>query len=78
MVYDQSILRARVPLLKVTYNGRPVDISVNNVLAVHNSRLLRAYSQLMPELAPLFHMAPRAARDIHRGLLRAPVTGAVV
>ncbi|CAK9055432.1 unnamed protein product [Durusdinium trenchii] len=45
------ILSARVPILKLEYGGRDVDISVNNDKALKNSRLLHAYAQLDPLIA---------------------------
>lgn len=45
------ILTARVPILKLEYGGRDVDVSVNNEKALKNSRLLHAYAQLDPLIA---------------------------
>ena len=45
------ILTARVPILKLDYGGRDVDVSVNNEKALKNSRLLHAYAQLDPLIA---------------------------
>eukprot|EP00437_Effrenium_voratum_P016637 CAMPEP_0181459060 /NCGR_PEP_ID=MMETSP1110-20121109/32632_1 /TAXON_ID=174948 /ORGANISM="Symbiodinium sp., Strain CCMP421" /LENGTH=882 /DNA_ID=CAMNT_0023583571 /DNA_START=53 /DNA_END=2701 /DNA_ORIENTATION=- len=50
------ILSARVPILKLEYSGRDVDISVNNTKALMNSRLLAAYAELDP-LIPQFGVA---------------------
>jgi len=51
-----AILSARVPILKLEYSGRDVDISVNNTKALMNSRLLAAYAELDP-LIPQFGVA---------------------
>ncbi|CAJ1348828.1 unnamed protein product [Effrenium voratum] len=44
----EVILSARVPILKLEYQTRDVDISVNNFKALANSFLLAAYAQLDP------------------------------
>ena len=44
----EVILSARVPILKLEYQTRDVDISVNNFKALANSKLLAAYAQLDP------------------------------
>ncbi|CAJ1341263.1 unnamed protein product [Effrenium voratum] len=52
----QVVPWARVPILKLEYRGRDVDISVNNFKAVANSKLLAAYARLDP-LIPEFGTA---------------------
>eukprot|EP00440_Ansanella_granifera_P057780 gb/GFBE01062639.1/.p1 GENE.gb/GFBE01062639.1/~~gb/GFBE01062639.1/.p1 ORF type:complete len:820 (+),score=170.15 gb/GFBE01062639.1/:1-2460(+) len=42
------ILSARVPILKLEYKGQDVDVSVNNVRPLVNTRLLKAYGSLHP------------------------------
>eukprot|EP00930_Biecheleria_cincta_P046399 TRINITY_DN3199_c0_g1_i1.p1 TRINITY_DN3199_c0_g1~~TRINITY_DN3199_c0_g1_i1.p1 ORF type:complete len:519 (+),score=102.33 TRINITY_DN3199_c0_g1_i1:118-1674(+) len=42
----EEILRARVPILKLRFEGLEVDLSCNNTLPLHNTRLLKAYAGL--------------------------------
>eukprot|EP00931_Biecheleriopsis_adriatica_P091298 TRINITY_DN65190_c0_g1_i1.p1 TRINITY_DN65190_c0_g1~~TRINITY_DN65190_c0_g1_i1.p1 ORF type:complete len:856 (-),score=173.82 TRINITY_DN65190_c0_g1_i1:75-2642(-) len=50
------ILSARVPILKLEYKGIDVDVSVNNVKPLVNTRLLKAYGKMDP-MVTLFGVA---------------------
>ena len=47
-VADQQLIRAKVPILRIQFNGRysefTVDINVNNAVAIRNTHLLYYYS----------------------------------
>lgn len=50
---EAQILGARVPILKVLYHGMEVDLSVNNMRPLLNTRLLKAYASLDKRVAQL-------------------------
>ncbi|CAH8834234.1 unnamed protein product [Trichobilharzia szidati] len=51
LVQVQPVLKARVPILKVSFrNSFEVDISFSNYLALSNTRMLAFYSELQPKL----------------------------
>jgi len=59
----ELVVDARVPVLKCkSREGVAVDISFNNQLPLHNSRLLRAYADLDPRVADLGRLVKWWAR----------------
>jgi DNA polymerase sigma len=73
-----SLPRARVPVVKCTappaLGGTKVDVTVNNMLALLNTRLLATYVALDPRLAQLSHVIKhwakrRSVNDPYRGTL---------
>ena len=53
-----SITHARVPIVKFVdkLSNIPVDISINNSLAIYNTDLLAKYQKLIVELDLLFYL----------------------
>jgi DNA polymerase sigma len=62
-VVKGTILHARVPILKLQYKGQDVDLSVNNIRPLKNSRLLRAYASLDDEVAVLIVAVKHWAKE---------------
>ena len=58
----ESILTARVPILKFKYETFDVDLSMYNHCAIYNSKLLKAYSLIDKRVAQLFHLIKRYAK----------------
>lgn len=52
----EFVKRARVPVLKMKRNGREIDITYNNTLPCHNTRLLKTYVKLFDPLADLIRL----------------------
>jgi TUTase nucleotidyltransferase domain len=68
--------KARIPVLKFVMPGgrTKVDVTVNNVLPLHNTRLLRAYTDADPRLRELVFLVKhwakqRAINDAYTGSL---------
>jgi len=68
----QALLRAKVPIVKFTdpRSGIDVDISINNTLALHNTKLLTQYSQLDERVKNLVICVKYWA--LHRNISDAP------
>lgn len=51
----EALRNARVPIVKMihTETGVACDITINRPLALHNSALLRTYSEMDPRVRPL-------------------------
>ena len=73
-----ALPRARVPVVKcvapASLGGTKVDVTVNNMLALLNTRLLATYVALDPRLAQLCHVIKhwakrRSVNDPYRGTL---------
>ncbi|CAF4415560.1 unnamed protein product, partial [Rotaria magnacalcarata] len=49
------ILTARIPIIKAKYSqsGTEIDISLNNILPLENTRLLKTYSNIDPRVREL-------------------------
>lgn len=60
--YVQPIISTRVPIIKFTYYNFDVDLSMYNLCATHNSRLLKAYSLIDPRVAQLFYVVKKYAK----------------
>lgn len=57
---------ARVPIAKVIHKatGVAMDVSVNNLLPVYNSQLIKAYVDLDPRLGPVVKQVKRWTKDL--------------
>jgi len=49
----EAVLNARIPILKLQYQKRDVDLSINNTNPLPNTRLLKAYTELDGNVAEL-------------------------
>mmetsp|Transcript_73454 Transcript_73454/g.129637 ORF Transcript_73454/g.129637 Transcript_73454/m.129637 type:complete len:460 (+) Transcript_73454:49-1428(+) len=49
----EAVLNARIPILKLQYQKRDVDLSINNTNPLPNTRLLKAYTELDSHVAQL-------------------------
>jgi len=49
----ELVAGARVPVLKLSLGTDECDLTINNLLPVYNTQLLKAYTLLDPELVPL-------------------------
>lgn len=73
----EVITDARVPLLKCeSAEGVPIDVSFNNTLPLHNSRLLLSYAELDPRAQQMGRLVKwwakkRLINDAHDGTLSA-------
>lgn len=70
----EPVLAARVPILKFKFNQFCVDLSMYNLCALHNSRLLRTYVLIDNRVAKLSYLVKRYAKackiaDASRGSL---------
>lgn len=70
----EAILSARVPILKFRYMDCDVDLSMYNLCALYNSKLLKAYAQIDPRVPQLFSLVKKYAKacgiaDASRGSL---------
>ncbi len=68
----QALTRAKVPIVKFTdpRSGMHVDISINNTLAIHNTKLLAQYAKLDERVKQLAICVKHWA--LHRNLSDAP------
>ena len=68
----QALTRAKVPIVKFTdpRSGMHVDISINNTLAIHNTKLLAQYAKLDERVKQLAVCVKHWA--LHRNLSDAP------
>lgn len=68
----QALTRAKVPIVKFTdpRSGLHVDISINNTLALHNTRLLSSYSKIDSRVRELAICVKHWA--LHRNISDAP------
>ncbi|CAD8138853.1 unnamed protein product [Paramecium octaurelia] len=55
LIFDELILYAKVPIIKITdiTNNIAIDLSINNINGVLNSKLLKEYSQMHPKIQQL-------------------------
>lgn len=62
---DVQMISARVPLLKFRdqETGIVVDLNSQNIVGIKNTRLLKAYSESDPRVAPLILAVKRWARS---------------
>lgn len=58
----ESVLHAKVPILKLDFGGRQCDLSCNNLLPLFNTQLLRAYAKADPRVVDLTNDVKRWAR----------------
>ena len=58
----EEIYRARVPILRLVTNGIDFDLSVNNVLPVFNTQLIKAYGEIQPGVVDLVREVKRWAK----------------
>ena len=66
----EEIYGARVPILRLVMNGIDFDLSVNNMLPVYNTQLIKAYGELEPRVVDLVREVKRWAKAA--GVLGAP------
>eukprot|EP00891_Asterochloris_glomerata_P002806 jgi/Astpho2/2806/Aster-x0132 len=59
-----ALPKARVPVIKfvVGATGTKVDVTVNNILAIENTKLLKHYTALDPRLAQLVYIVKHWAK----------------
>jgi DNA polymerase sigma len=76
MTNVQELLRARVPIIKVSdpVSGFQIDLCLNNELVHHNTELLRTYGGLDPRVRPLalivkYWAKRRGINETYRGTL---------
>jgi DNA polymerase sigma len=76
MTNVQELLRARVPIIKVSdpVSGFQIDLCLNNELVHHNTDLLRSYGGLDPRVRPLalivkYWAKQRGINETYRGTL---------
>ena len=58
----ERIYTARVPILRLRGNGLEFDLSVNNILPIWNTRLLKGYADLEPRAVTLVKAVKRWAK----------------
>lgn len=58
----ESILSARVPILKFKFDQIDVDLSMYNLCALHNSKLLKTYARFDKRVAQLSFLVKRYAK----------------
>lgn len=58
----EAILSARVPILKFRFDSTDVDLSMYNLCAISNSKLLKTYARFDRRVAPLFFLVKRYAK----------------
>ncbi|CAF5190740.1 unnamed protein product, partial [Rotaria magnacalcarata] len=63
------ILTARIPIIKAKYSqsGTEIDISLNNILPLENTRLLKTYSNIDPRVRELGVMVKYFAKKFNIG-----------
>lgn len=59
----EKVLYARVPILKLRLGNQDCDISINNLLPVFNTRLLKSYAEVDPRVVELTHNLKLWARQ---------------
>eukprot|EP01023_Acetabularia_acetabulum_P062597 TRINITY_DN7723_c0_g1_i8.p1 TRINITY_DN7723_c0_g1~~TRINITY_DN7723_c0_g1_i8.p1 ORF type:complete len:755 (+),score=99.88 TRINITY_DN7723_c0_g1_i8:215-2479(+) len=61
----ERVCRTRIPICKFTIpqTGTEVDISVNNLLPVHNTNLINAYCEMDPQIRDLIYIVKQWAKS---------------
>jgi terminal uridylyltransferase len=66
---QEVALRARVPVVRIEYTAAwpPVvcDVTVNNLLPLHNTRLLQAYVRIVPNVVAVYHSVKHWAKSVY-------------
>ena len=52
---SEKVFAARVPILKLRGSGIDFDLSVNNTMPLFNTKLLKGYADIHPEIRPYRH-----------------------
>ncbi|CAM4982835.1 unnamed protein product [Rotaria socialis] len=70
------ILTARIPIIKAKYSqsGTEIDISLNNILPLENTRLLKTYSNIDPRVRELGVMVKYFAKLRDPKSIESPIT----
>lgn len=58
----QPVFSAKVPIIRFKYEQFDIDLSMYNQCAIYNSKLLRAYTQINPMVAPLCYLVKKFAK----------------